>query len=133
MRDKGITADDATIALAGIFADTGSFTHSNVSVDDFRVAAFLLDSGASIQLVRTFLSPLREQLQVTTFHDVLGDLVHLNIRGHSVLLSHKKAASATLKGVVGVEVHEKLMAYLESSLRSAVTAEDLLTREVEVI
>ncbi|MFO8172790.1 MAG: CBS domain-containing protein [Gemmatimonadota bacterium] len=191
-----VTPDDATIALAGIFADTGSFTHSNVTAEDFRVAAFLMDSGASIQLVKTFLSPLRERLQVTTFHDVLGDLIHLNIRGHSVLLSytelegpnqglspvvekifevegpdayfavfffkhnnsaviisrsqkdsieldtvmaafggggHKKAASATLKGVVGAEVREKLTEYLKSSLRPAVTAEDLMTREVEVI
>ena len=195
-RGVAITPDDATIALTGIFADTGNFTHPNVTAEDFRVAAFLQDSGASIRLVKTFLSPLRERLQVTRFHDVLSDLVHRNIRGHSVLASyteldgpsqglsavvdkildvespdayfavfffrhnnsaviisrtqkdsieldaimaafggggHKKAASATLKGVAGEEVFQKLMNYLESSLRPAVTARDLMTREVEVI
>jgi len=198
LMDQGvaITPDDATIALTGIFADTGNFTHPNVTSTDFRVAAFLQDSGASIRLVKTFLSPLRERLQVTMFHDVLSDLVHRTVRGHSVLLSytelegpsqglsavvekimdvenpdayfavfffkhnrsvviisrsqkdsieldgvmaafggggHKKAASATLKGVMGPQVYEKLMAFLETSLRPAITAAELMTRKVDVI
>ncbi len=191
-----ITPDDATIALTGIFADTGNFTHPNVTVEDFEVASFLLASGASIRLVKTFLSPLREKLQLTMFHEVMHDLVHRQIRGHSVLLSytelsgpsqglsavvekifevenpdayfavfsflhnksaviiarnqkdnirvneiltafggggHRKAASATLKEVEGVEVYEKLLAFLEAELRPAVTAEDLMTRSVEVL
>ena len=196
--DRGvrITPDDATIALTGIFADTGNFTHPDVTADDFRVAAFLQESGASVRLVKTFLSPLRQRLQVTMFHDVLGDLVHRTIQGHSVLLSytelegpsqglsavvskimevenpdayfavfffkhnqsvviisrtqkddieldgimaafggggHKKAASATLKDVDGRDVYGKLMDFLEASLRPAITARDLMTRDVEVI
>ena len=61
-----ITSDDATIALTGIYADTGSFTHGNVSEEDFRVAGHLLARGASVQLVKTFLSPLRERPQITS-------------------------------------------------------------------
>jgi len=198
LMDQGavIPPDDATVALTGIFADTGNFTHPNVTAQDFQAAAFLQASGASIRLVKTFLSPLRERPQITMFHEVLSDLVHRNIRGHTVLLSyteldgpsqglsavvdkvmdvespdayfavfffehnqsvvvisrsqkdaieldtvmaafggggHKKAASATLKGASGPEVYEKLMIYLEGSLRPATTAKDLMTREVEVI
>jgi tRNA nucleotidyltransferase (CCA-adding enzyme) len=191
-----VTPDDATIALTGIFADTGNFTHGNVTREDFRVAGHLISSGASIRLVKTFLSPLRERFQVTMFHEVLNDLVHRQIRGHSVLLSyteldgpsqglsavvekifevenpdayfavfffkhnssvviicrnqkdgievdrimaafggggHKKAASATIKGVVGEEVFEKLLAFLESSLLPAVTAGDLMSRDVTTL
>jgi tRNA nucleotidyltransferase (CCA-adding enzyme) len=191
-----ITPDDATIALTGIFADTGNFTHGNVSEDDFRVAAYLIDSGASIQLVKTFLSPLREKFQITMFHEIMNDLAHKEIRGNSVLLSytdlegpsqglsavvekifevenadayfavfnfkhnesvliisrnqkdaieldeimaafggggHKKAASATIKGAKGPEVYEKLLEFLEASLRSAITAGDLMTRDVTVL
>ena len=46
---------------------------------------------------------------------------------------HQKAASATIKEVVGVEVYEKLLAFLESSLRPAITAGDLMGRDVTVI
>lgn len=83
-----ITADDATIALAGIYADTGNFTHGNVTTEDFDVASFLLSSGASIDLVKTFLRPLRERVQIARFSEVLKDVSHRTIRGHSVLLSY---------------------------------------------
>jgi len=191
-----IAPDDATIALTGVYADTGNFTHGNVSAQDFEVAAYLLAAGASVKLVKTFLSPLREKFQITMFHEVLNDLVHRDVRGHSILLSyteldgpsqglspvvekifevenpdayfavfnfkhndsvviisrnqkdgieldrvmgafggggHKNAASATLKKVQGPEVFQTLMDFLESSLRPAVTAEDIMTREVKVI
>lgn len=191
-----ISPDDATIALTGIYADTGNFTHGNVSPEDFRVAAFLLSSGASVKLVKTFLSPMRERLQIAMFHQVLDDLAHRTIRGHSILLSyteldgphqglspvvekifeiedpdayfavfhfrhnesvviicrshkdsieldrimgafggggHSKAASATLKKVKGREVFETLLDFLESNLGPALTAEDIMTREVGVM
>ncbi len=83
-----ITPDDATIALTGIFADTGNFTHPNITEADFDVASYLLASGASMALVKTFLSPLRERMQVTTFHQVMKDLVFRTIRGHTILLSY---------------------------------------------
>jgi tRNA nucleotidyltransferase (CCA-adding enzyme) len=46
---------------------------------------------------------------------------------------HKKAASATVKGVDGKEVFRKLEDFLESSLLPALTASDLMTPEVDVI
>ncbi len=198
LMEKGIeiTPDDATIALTGIYADTGNFTHENVSAADFEVASYLLDSGASVKLAKTFLSPLRERMQITTFHQVLNDLRFREIRGNSILLSyteldgprqglspvvekifdvedadayfavftfthndsvviisrnqkagieldrimgafggggHKQAASATLKNVKGEEVFDTLLEYLETSLKPAVTAEDIMTPKVTVI
>jgi tRNA nucleotidyltransferase (CCA-adding enzyme) len=191
-----ITPDDATIALAGIYADTGNFTHENVTAHDFQVAAHLMAAGASMKLVKTFVSPLKEKAQISMFHQVLNDLVVRNIRGHSILLSfteltgptqglspvvekifevenadayfavfsflhnssaliicrnqnddievdrlmnafggggHKNAASATLKDVNAAEVFETLQGFLETSIKPAITAADLMTREVRVI
>lgn len=90
LMERGIrvSPDDATIALAGIYADTGNFSHGNVTEEDFAVAAYLMSAGASVRLVKTFLKPLRERFQTTLFHDVLNDTVHRKIRGHSVLLSY---------------------------------------------
>jgi len=108
-RGIAMSPDDATIALTGIYADTGNFTHDNVSPEDFEVAAFLRSAGASIKLVKTFLSPLREQFQVTMFHEVLNDLVRRKINGHALLLSYtemdgpRQGLSAVVEKVFEVE------------------------------
>ncbi len=83
-----ISADDATIALTGLYADTGNFTHENVRHADFRVASFCMKSGASLRLVRSFLKALQGEGQLTLFHEVLNRLVYRNCHGHMVLLSH---------------------------------------------
>lgn len=90
LMEKGVTvsADDATIALTGLYADTGSFTHENVTEEDFAVAGYLLSCGASLKLVKTFLTTLREKYQITLFHDVLNRLIRRNILGHDILVSY---------------------------------------------
>jgi len=49
-QSEAIDAEDATIALTGIYADTGNFTHENVTPEDFRAASFFTESGASLNL-----------------------------------------------------------------------------------
>ena len=83
-RDMSIDPEHATIALTGIYADTGSFSHSNVTREDFEVSAWLLSQGASLGLVREFLVPLREREQMALFHEVLGRLEPRTINGHLV-------------------------------------------------
>jgi len=59
-----ITSSMATNLLAGILTDTGRFRHSNASPDSLRVAAALVEAGAS-------LSELTERLYFTIpSHDV---------------------------------------------------------------
>jgi len=83
-----IEPEDATIALTGIYADTGNFTHANVTREDFEVAAFLLAQGASLKLVKDFLVPLKEKQQVVLFHEILNLLEKRSIRGHLVQLCY---------------------------------------------
>ncbi len=83
-----ISPEDATIALTGIYADTGNFTHENVVQNDFNVAGFLIDSGASLRLVKTFLKPLAGKYQITLFHDLLNRLEYRTIHGHQVITSY---------------------------------------------
>lgn len=79
-----VEPEDATIALTGIYADTGNFTHTNVTKEDFEVAAFLLTQGASLTLVKDFLVPLKEKHQMALFHEILNHLEKFSIRGHLV-------------------------------------------------
>lgn len=79
-----IEPEDATIALTGIYADTGNFTHANVTAEDFEVASYLLARGASLRLVKDFLVPLKEKQQVVLFHEILHALSNRTVRGHVV-------------------------------------------------
>jgi tRNA nucleotidyltransferase (CCA-adding enzyme) len=83
-RGLSIDPEHATMALTGIYADTGSFSHANVSREDFEVAAWLVSQGASLGLVKEFLVPLREREQKALFHEVLGRLESHVINGHVV-------------------------------------------------
>jgi tRNA nucleotidyltransferase (CCA-adding enzyme) len=83
-RGAAIAPEDATIALAGLYADTGNFTHPNVCREDFDVAAYLLAQGASLKLVKDLIVPLKERQQFVMFHEVLNRLERRSIRGHVV-------------------------------------------------
>ncbi|MCK5197870.1 MAG: CBS domain-containing protein [Spirochaetales bacterium] len=90
LMEKGIeiSPDIATIALTGIFADTGNFTHENVKIEDFKVAHHLMNCGADINIIRRFLKTLKEEYQIHLFHDILNHQVYKHINGHLVLFSH---------------------------------------------
>ncbi|MEW5814175.1 MAG: CBS domain-containing protein [Spirochaetota bacterium] len=86
-RNIPVVPEDATIALAGIYADTGNFTHDNVTDDDFKVATYLMQQKASVKLVKKFLTSLPEDYQITIFHELMNGLVYKNLNGHLVILS----------------------------------------------
>lgn len=97
LQERGITisSDDATIALAGIYADTGNFTHENVTHADFSVAAYLTQNQASIKIVKKFLQPMKEEHQITLFHELLNRLYYAEISGHFIILSYLELEKQT--------------------------------------
>lgn len=113
----GLDPEDATIALTGIYADTGNFTHSNVRREDFNAAAFLLEQGASLKLVKDFLVPLKERNQVVLFHEILAGLESRTIRGHVVqtcymeLEEDSQGLGAVVERVFEVENGEILLGF----------------------
>lgn len=95
LMEKGIAIDpeDATIALTGVFADTGSFQHENITSADLEVAAYLVKQKASLKLVKKFLETLSDRHQISLFHNVLNRLTHKNINGNSIILSYLELES----------------------------------------
>jgi len=87
---RGIEVNDrdATIALTGIYADTGNFTHDTVTRDDFTAASWLLERGADIRLANNFLKSLREEYQLSLFHEIMNTLVWQDINGHQIVFSY---------------------------------------------
>lgn len=195
-KNMSITQDEATIALTGIFADTGNFTHENVTIEDFRVAHYLMNQGAQIAVIREFLKTLKEEYQLTMFHEILNSLVYKEIKGHLVVFSfmemekqvsglasvvekvfevenpdalfavfsflkpgssiviarsqkeainlhdllgalggggHAMAASVLFKNRNGEDVFNDLVLFLEEQIIPAVTAEHIMSKDIEVI
>ncbi|MDC7223157.1 MAG: CBS domain-containing protein [Spirochaetales bacterium] len=87
-RDITIPHDAATIALTGIFSDTGSFTHENVHPRDFEAARWLLHQGASIKMVKQFLKVWHRDMQIDIFHKILNSVSFRNVHGYSILFCH---------------------------------------------
>jgi tRNA nucleotidyltransferase (CCA-adding enzyme) len=85
-RNISVGSDDATIALAGIYADTGNFTHDNVKKGDFAAANYLMENNASVSMVRKLLGSLKEDHQVTLFHQMLNEIIYQDFNGNLVAL-----------------------------------------------
>ena len=83
-----LSPEEATIALTGIYADTGSFSHENTTDLDFACASHLVLLGASIPVVRHFLKSIKEEHQINIFHELLNRLVYRKINGHEILTSY---------------------------------------------
>lgn len=102
-----IEPDDATIALTGIYADTGNFTYENVTEEDFLVAAYLRGHGANVEMVKNFLRKLSQKHQVTLFHEILNRVDYREIHGHVFSVSYMELSeqAAGLAAIVE-KVHE---------------------------
>jgi tRNA nucleotidyltransferase (CCA-adding enzyme) len=85
---KGLVlgSEEATIALTAIYADTGRLIYENVCRDDYEVSAWLLDMGASLRLVKSFLETVKEDKQIAVLNQ-LNPMSHL-VQGHLILLSY---------------------------------------------
>jgi tRNA nucleotidyltransferase (CCA-adding enzyme) len=90
-----LSPEEATIALTGIYADTGNFTHENVTEADFTVAGYLLEHGASLSLVRTFLQSLKDESQITLFHSLLNRMTYQTVHGHFIITSYMEMERQT--------------------------------------
>ena len=88
--EKGIKPgnEEATIALTGIYADTGRLIYETVCREDLEAAAWLLDMGASIRLVKGFLETIREDDQIEILNRLLLLVEKKLIRGHEILVSY---------------------------------------------
>ncbi|MFN2136462.1 MAG: CBS domain-containing protein [Candidatus Promineifilaceae bacterium] len=76
-RGRSLTPEEATLLLLGIYEDTGSLTYDSSTARDARAAAWLLEQGAQLDVVRRFLTvPLTPQQQR------LYDDLQANIRWH---------------------------------------------------
>ena len=78
---------EATLMLAGIYEDTGSLTYAATSSRDLRAAAWLVEQGASLEVVTDFLEHPLTPIQQTIYDALKEHVETVEIDGHPVVLS----------------------------------------------
>ncbi|MBW1796799.1 MAG: CBS domain-containing protein, partial [Deltaproteobacteria bacterium] len=108
IREKGIpvSPDEATIMCLGIHEDTGSFTFSSTTAEDYEAAAWLAEQGANHNTIADMLTRELTAEQIWLLNDLTQGATTRVINGVEVVIS--KVARDEYIGDFAVLVH-KLM------------------------
>ena len=89
LRERGIdiTPDEATVMCLGIYEDTGSFTFSSTTEEDFLAAAFLVSKGANLNVISSMISREINPQQLNLLNDLFQGAVNHNINGIDVTIT----------------------------------------------
>ena len=90
-RSIKISAIHATLFLLGLYEDTGNLTFSSTRAIDAKAAAFLLESGADLNVLSNFLRPVYGEKQKEVLFDMIQEGTDdiFEIGGHRIGI-HKK-------------------------------------------
>jgi len=62
---------EPSIFMMGIYEDTGSLSFTNTTVNDIKMAAFLLENGANLKMVNEYIRKSLEEKQIKIFLDLM--------------------------------------------------------------
>lgn len=85
-RGIGIGAEEATLAYAGLYEDTGGFSYPGTSADDLRAAAWLLENGANLLRVNDWLQTAQAGASPHELQRLLEGATVEEVSGYSVAL-----------------------------------------------
>ena len=113
-QETPFTPMQATLFLLGIYHDTGCLTFSSATPRDVRMAAFLLENGADLNLVSAYLSEaiddphskvftrMLEQARVTEVCGMTIGICTLEVQSGLTMLAALVEKYKTFKGLDGV-------------------------------
>ena len=89
IRDRKIplTANEATIMCLGIYEDTGSFTFSSTTEEDFLAAAYLVAQGAKLDVISNLTAREMSFEQVGLLNDMLQAMTRHHVKGVEISLT----------------------------------------------
>jgi len=87
-RQIPITPDEATIMALGLYEDTGSFTFSSTTQDDYLAAAYLLSQGANLNVVSNMIIREMNPEQVSLLNEMIQNASHHTIHGIDVVITN---------------------------------------------
>ena len=94
LREKQLdpTPQEATIMALGLFEDTGSFTFSSTTPEDFEAAAYLLRRGADLNVVAQMVTRELTAEQVSLLNDLIAHANRFTVDGVEVVLARTTAS-----------------------------------------
>jgi tRNA nucleotidyltransferase (CCA-adding enzyme) len=106
LREKGIplTPEEATVLALGLYEDTGSFSFSSTTVEDFEAAGFLLSQGANLNLVSNLITRELTPEQISLLNELIQSATRYTVKGIEVVIA--KASSPHYVGDFAVLVHK---------------------------
>jgi tRNA nucleotidyltransferase (CCA-adding enzyme) len=94
LREKHLdpTPQEATIMALGLYEDTGSFTFSSTTPEDFEAAAYLLRRGADLNVVAQMVTRELTAEQVALLNDLIAHANRFTVDGIEVVLASTTAS-----------------------------------------
>jgi tRNA nucleotidyltransferase (CCA-adding enzyme) len=94
LRKKNLdpSPQEATIMALGLFEDTGSFTFSSTTPEDFEAAAYLLRQGADLNVVAQMVTRELTAEQVALLNDLIADANRFTVDGIEVVVARTTAS-----------------------------------------
>lgn len=86
-----LTSIQASMLLLGIYEDTGSLSYSTTTSRDLVAAAFLLESGADLSQVTSYLSPPLSNAQQQLYDRLMQQLEQRKILNQTILVAKANA------------------------------------------
>ena len=86
------TPQEATIMALGLFEDTGSFTFTSTTPEDFEAAAYLLRQGADLNVVAQMVTRELTAEQVALLNDLIAHANRFTVDGVEVVLARTMAS-----------------------------------------
>jgi tRNA nucleotidyltransferase (CCA-adding enzyme) len=81
-----LTPPEATIALLGVYADTGNLTYPGTTAEDALAVSRLLRLGADLPVVNQYLRPYLDPAQRLVFQDMIVGAREYDMEGYKVVL-----------------------------------------------
>ncbi|MFA5110234.1 MAG: CBS domain-containing protein [Desulfobaccales bacterium] len=93
IKERGIALSppEATVMALGLFEDTGSFTFTSTTPQDFEAGAFLLSRGADLNVVSEIITRELNAEQVALLNDLLEHSTSFHVGGIEVVLARTTA------------------------------------------
>ena len=82
-----LSAQEATVLMAGIYEDTGSLSYPSTTTKDMEAAAFLLAKGADLNAVTGFLKKELSPEEISLLNDLLHSQTTYTIGGAEVVVT----------------------------------------------
>jgi tRNA nucleotidyltransferase (CCA-adding enzyme) len=83
-RGVGISGEEATLLLLGVYEDTGSLTYPTTGPRDLEAVAWLLRHGGDLGAVRRFAARQLDATHLDVLHRMMHGLEIHRLRGHRV-------------------------------------------------